>query len=238
MPVDGFHHFHHQSGVRVAHRIKASALAIAAFLTLIIALPGGARAAGDKPKATPAAEKAASKPAEAKPTPKPTEAATPKPSPSPTAVQNPEKRASKSLPGEKSPLIAGSLAFFPGVVVHGTGHFYAGSYLGGLGLLALEGMSAYLIYENTTGLAGDINTFTQSTQGGSIPTNFSDFYTRFGIVTVASFAFLYSWFDDMSGAPTAAKLYNRRLEAQQSSAQLGLAPLQTGGAMVSMKVNF
>jgi hypothetical protein len=144
-----------------------------------------------------------------------------------------------STVGHKSPAIAGGLAFFPGVVIHGAGHMYAGSWMKGLGLLAVEGVSAAVVANSISVGADDIKSITSSASGGSgvkLPTDLSGGYTQVGIIVVGTMAFLWTWLDDMAGAPIAANEYNR-IADQKSQTTLHLVP-RSNGAQVALSTNF
>jgi hypothetical protein len=106
-----------------------------------------------------------------------------------------------------------------------------------VGLLGLEcvggGLAAYQI---STGYK-DIQKLSNGTQNGQIPEDLSPAYSRVGIIVVGTAAFLFSWFDDMSGAPIAAEEYNKRADEAASHAQLHLLPL-AGGAQLAYTKQF
>jgi hypothetical protein len=133
----------------------------------------------------------------------------------------------------KSPALAGGLAFFPGVAVHGAGHMYAGSWMKGLGLLAIEAASAAVIVKSASGLGDAANVFSG---GKSVPTDISGVEINVGTMVVSSMGFLWSWFDDMAGAPIAAGEYNK-IQDQKSTAQLELVP-GNHGAQLALSTNF
>lgn len=103
----------------------------------------------------------------------------------------------------KDPNKAFLLAFFPGLLIHGYGHFYAGDDLMGDVLLTGEVVSVLsvglgaLIESNTTtfsgGILGDPN------NAGTIGTN---------LIWGGIVAFAGLWIIDMADAPTAAKDYD------------------------------
>jgi hypothetical protein len=129
------------------------------------------------------------------------------------------------------------MAIIPGAVVHGAGHMYAGSWLHGLGLLALEGGC---VYEGFQVL--DRNNFASianQTKGGQIPTNLSGASTDTGIALVCGLGFLWSWFDDMAGSTVAVGEYNKLQDqaAAGQHAQLRLMPAP-GGAMLALSTRF
>jgi TM2 domain-containing membrane protein YozV len=161
---------------------------------------------------------------------------TPAPTPAPTPVAKAEaaKPSDVSKTADvhhKSPVVAGALAFFPGMLIHGTGHMYAGSWIKGLGLLAIEGAGVGVAaYQISTGIT-DIQNMTNS-NNGSIPTDLSPAYSRIGVILVGTVAFFFTWFDDMSGAPIAAMEYNKRADQAASRAELHLLPVNGGARLV------
>ena len=126
-----------------------------------------------------------------------------------------QAEAKNSETGHKSNGIAMTLAFIPGIAVHGAGHMYAGSWMKGTGLLAIEGVSVWLGVRYGSELADDLGTVTKTT-GGTVPNDFGPVYSRLGILLVATSAFLYTWFDDMAGASTAVDVYNKKADAAKS----------------------
>jgi len=133
----------------------------------------------------------------------------------------------------KSPALAGGLAFFPGVVVHGAGHMYAGSWMKGLGLFAIEAASAAVLVKSVGGLGDAANVFSG---GKSVPTDISGVEINVGTALVSSMGLLWTWFDDMAGAPIAASEYNK-IQDQRSTAQLELVP-GSHGAELALSTNF
>jgi len=99
-------------------------------------------------------------------------------------------------PKLKSPTTATILAIFPGVAVHGLGHFYAGADSSAWGMLAVEGISLAIV-----GL------------GFLIPFGELAYIPAF----CASLLFLVSWWADMMLAPEAVKEHNKRVLEQQKT---------------------
>ena len=145
-----------------------------------------------------------------------------------------EAKTTKEV-SHKSPALAGGLGVFPGVVVHGAGHMYAGSWMKGLGLLAIEGVSAGVGYSQGMAVANDIGKLF-SNSGNTIPLDLSPALSRIGIIAVCGSAFLWSWFDDMAGAPIAADMYNRKAD-EAAQARLQVLPSEDG-AMVALTRQF
>jgi TM2 domain-containing membrane protein YozV len=147
------------------------------------------------------------------------------------------KDASPSTVGHKSPALAGTLAFIPGIVVHGAGHMYAGSWMKGLGLLAIEGLTVGVIANNVSTGTSDIQALSNSTKNNQIPTDVSSAYSKAGIIIVCGMGFLWSWFDDMAGAPIAATEYNKLLDQENNQAHLRLQP-RVDGVELALSKNF
>jgi hypothetical protein len=103
----------------------------------------------------------------------------------------------------KDPNKAFLLAFFPGILIHGYGHFYADDNLMGNVLLTGEVVSVVsvglgvLIKSDTTTFSGGI--LGSSTNSSSIGTN---------LIWGGIIAFTGLWIVDMAHAPTAATDYN------------------------------
>ena len=141
---------------------------------------------------------------------------------------------SKTEVHHKSPALAGFLGFVPGVAVHGAGHMYAGSWMKGFGLLAVEAASIGIIAANVSTIQADVDSISKTNNG--VPTDLSVPYTKLGIITVSSMAFLWSWWDDMAGAPIAVSEYNK-IQDQDASASLQLAP-RGDGVQVALSTPF
>jgi hypothetical protein len=138
--------------------------------------------------------------------------------------------------GHKSPALAGGLAFFPGFLVHGAGHMYAGSWMKGLGLLTIEGVSTVVVANSVIDGRDDIKAIADGVSNHNIPTNLSGGYTKVGIILVGTMAFLWTWFDDMAGAPVAANEYNH-LADEKSQTTLRLEP-NSNGVQVALSTHF
>jgi hypothetical protein len=138
--------------------------------------------------------------------------------------------------------LATTLAFFPGVLFHGSGHIYAGSYFKGASLLVLEGASAWLLIQNGQNLIDDGKRITESSSGNgtpNIPNDLSSLTSRFGVCTVMLAGFIYTWLDDMGGAGIAAEKYNLRAQAASSKARMTLSPSPDGqGVLLGYSAQF
>jgi TM2 domain-containing membrane protein YozV len=156
---------------------------------------------------------------------------------SPDKAAADSKDASASTVGHKSPALAGTLAFIPGVVIHGAGHMYAGSWMKGLGLLAIEGLTVGVIANNISTGTSDIQALSDATKNNQIPTDVSSAYSKAGIIIVCGMGFLWSWFDDMAGAPIAATEYNKLLDQESNQAHLRLQP-RVDGVELALSKNF
>lgn len=161
--------------------------------------------------------------------------------PAPTPVATAEAKVDSSKASDvskiaevdhKSPLAAGALAFsIPGMFVHGIGHMYAGSWIKGLGLLAIEGSGIGVVsYQISTGI-DDIKKISDTNNNG-IPVDLSSAYGRIGMILVGTAAFLFTWWDDVVGAPIAAQEYNKRADQEASRAELNLLPVNGGAQLV------
>jgi hypothetical protein len=150
-----------------------------------------------------------------------------------TREENSEPRSNR-----KSPVKAGGLAIFPGVLVHGSGHMYAGSWMKGLGLATVEAASIIIGVGQYTANVDEVNKIIKGMEKNQIPTDLSNAYTAVGVMAVCSMAFLWSWFDDMTGAPVAAIRYNEKA-ALEERAELRLLPTSDqAGAMVALTRRF
>lgn len=143
--------------------------------------------------------------------------------------------AGRSTGKRKSPGLAGGLAFFPGLIVHGSGHMYAGSWMKGLGLFAIEGAAIGIGVSTVNGAINDIQKLADGTKNGGVPTNVGTAYQALGVATVCTMAFLWTWFDDMAGAPIAANEYNRLADERDSRAQLEFTPAGDGVRLALVK---
>jgi hypothetical protein len=134
----------------------------------------------------------------------------------------------------KSKALAEILAWVPGIAIHGAGHMYAGSWMHGLGLFALEGAC---VYEGSQVI--NRNNFTKfNVSGGQIPTDLSGAETDVGISLVCAMGVLWTWFDDVSGATVAVDEYNKlQDQAAGPQAQLHLLPTRDG-AMLALSTQF
>lgn len=136
--------------------------------------------------------------------------------------------------GHKSPGLATTLAFVPGIAIHGTGHMYAGSWMKGLGLLAIEGAAVGFGATAWTNGGDSLQAILNS--NGKFPTDVSKGWSNLGILTVSGMAFLWTWFDDMAGASIAANEYNKLADAS-AQAHLRLQP-RLDGAQLALSTNF
>ena len=159
-----------------------------------------------------------------------------KPDADKTAKKNDDSKAASSA-NHKSPALAGTLAFIPGIAIHGAGHMYAGSWMKGLGLLAIEGLTVGVIAQNISSGTSDIQALSDGTKNNQIPTDVSGAYAKAGIIIVCGMGFLWSWFDDMAGAPIAAGEYNKLQDENANQAHLRLQP-RVDGVELALSKNF
>jgi hypothetical protein len=142
--------------------------------------------------------------------------------------------AASTEANHKSEALAEIIAWVPGIAIHGAGHMYAGSWMHGLGLFALEGACVYEGMQVVN--RGNFNKFNVS--GGKIPTGLSGAYTDAGIGLVCAMGMLWTWLDDVSGATVAVDDYNKiQDQAAGPHAQLQLLPTRDG-AMLALSTQF
>jgi len=104
---------------------------------------------------------------------------------------------------QKSALVGELLAVFPGILVHGTGHRYAGNADKANEILAMEGYSLL-----TAGLGGGLYTVgvTQDAKAVEI--------AGWVGIGVGGIAFLGTWIYDLVYTPSEIDRYNRQLTAE------------------------
>jgi hypothetical protein len=138
----------------------------------------------------------------------------------------------------KSAALARTLAIIPGIALHGVGHMYAGAWEEGLGLFIVGTAGGYMAYDQANGGWSDIqnviNSFSQ--KKGQVPEDFSDGYSRLGLVLVGAVAFIWSGWDDLAGAGTAVDEYNQKID-NAAQAHVELLPAN-GGAMMAYTKRF
>lgn len=103
----------------------------------------------------------------------------------------------------KDPNKAFELAFFPGLLIHGYGHFYAGDNLMGDMLLTGEVVSVLSVGFGAL-IKSDTNTFSGGVLG--TPTNAAGIANN--LIWGGILGFTALWIVDMAHAPTAATDYN------------------------------
>lgn len=147
------------------------------------------------------------------------------------AQSSPDKAASSSGgSGNKSPYIALGLAIVPGLIVHGSGYYYAGnSKMGalcsGVELVSVISFVAGLVYVVAGGLSEGL-TFGFADSDG----NFS---TGGALVTVGVLGFSGSWLLDLIGSPIYCVKHRASLPGR--SADLASMP-RAGADMVRLEV--
>ncbi len=175
----------------------------------------------------------------------PSAEASPAPSPAASATATTKAKDEASGPDgddkpkfkHKSPGVAFGLALFPGALVHGTGHMYAGSWLKGTGLLAVEGASIAMGYTSVINAINEfdrIQKIEKSNPGAAVSADYGPLMAQVGVALVCTTAFLWSWIDDMAGSATAANQYNKI--HSQSDTTLQLRP--EGGIQLAWRANF
>ena len=97
-----------------------------------------------------------------------------------------------AAPSEKDPATAFVIAFFPGFVVHGLGHYYIDRKATGTRLLAAEAVSVFLIY---WAAIADLATLENGGKKGNIN----------ALKAVSFSLFFGSWAYDFIGAPAKVK---------------------------------
>ena len=103
----------------------------------------------------------------------------------------------------KDPDKAFLLAFFPGLLIHGYGHFYANDNLMGTALLTGEVLSVVSI-----GVGALVKSDPNSFSGGLLGNSASSTDLANNLIWGGAIAFGAFWVVDMAHAPTAAKDYN------------------------------
>jgi hypothetical protein len=112
----------------------------------------------------------------------------------------------------KDPTHAFMVAFFPGFLVHGYGHFYAKDKMVGTALLGGEILSLSSMVVGAL-MQDDPEHFTGGIFGGNRNVN----TTGRRMVIFGGVGFAVTWFADMLHAPTAAKDYNDRYDLKPAA---------------------
>lgn len=127
----------------------------------------------------------------------------------------------------KAPGTAIGLATFPGIVVHGSGHFYAGRPITGVLMLLAEAGAVYMAYQGVS----DVYTVVDENLNGNLTDieiieNLSEtekISQGIGLAAGGLVLFLSSWFYDMSGAPIVVEMENaKQKKGAKVEAQLTL----------------
>jgi len=115
--------------------------------------------------------------------------------------------SSKTIHRKKSPLIALGIAFFPGVIIHGAGHFYAGKPKTGSLLLVGELVGVGCIAAGIVVIS--LGVFTKvGTLGAADVTEASGLAS--GLLYVGSGLFLGTWVYDVVFAPISCLRYSEQ----------------------------
>jgi hypothetical protein len=102
-----------------------------------------------------------------------------------------------------SPATASALAVFPGIILHGSGHFYAGRPWVGTALALTEAVSLYCIYRGYLDIQAGSEEVDLS--GSSSYSGNSEQVSRgIGLAVGGTLLFFTSWLFDVTGAPQAA----------------------------------
>lgn len=104
----------------------------------------------------------------------------------------------------KEPSRAFLLAFFPGILIHGYGHFYAKDKLTGTALLTGEILSLAAI-----GVGAAMDSSPSSFSGGIFGNDTQTARAGRDMVVAGAILFAVTWIADMVHAPTAAHAYNK-----------------------------
>ena len=108
----------------------------------------------------------------------------------------------KQYPRYKSEQTATMMAFFPGIIVHGMGHIYAGAPITGVILFVTEMLSIPMIFESTSSIFY-FGPYKQKYSG-----------IKNGLEFTGILLFLGSWIYDFAHASTAARNYNNKVRSQ------------------------
>lgn len=137
----------------------------------------------------------------------------------------PPSALSLPTPSGPQPAAAAGLALFPGVLVHGTGHFYAGRPLTGSVLAASEAAAVYLIIRGgmeAYSSGKDIADMLNNSAGQGVSQNLGDtgnLSYGLGLAAAGLVVFLGSWLFDVTGAPLAAMQKQKAAAPAGSQAQ-------------------
>lgn len=132
--------------------------------------------------------------------------------------------AQRKIRKKKSPELALVLALFPGFIIHGLGHFYAGKpLLGGILLvcgivgtcLIIAGVIMIGVSGSLLGLGIILTAITGVDVG--VSTGIAIATEAVGLIRVGGILFLGSWWVDIVGAPIACILRNQKIEKEQKT---------------------
>lgn len=150
------------------------------------------------------------------------------------AVQNDAQQAAADAAitqGSRNAGVAIGLATFPGVLVHGSGHFYAGRPLTGALLLMVEAGAVYMTYRGVSDLMSvadanmgddvtDIQIITNLSETGQLSRGI-------GLAAGGLVLFLSSWLYDLTGSPIAVEQENKK-EVQEKGPKVSARLTLTG----------
>ena len=117
-------------------------------------------------------------------------------------IETTEQKTYKQFPRYKSEGKATLLAFIPGFIFHGAGHFYANDKTTGLILLSIEILSIIIASDKFPGIDAEPLISDQPYETGNY------------VTYVCLFVFMGSWAYDFVHASTAARNYNNKVRSQ------------------------
>ena len=124
-------------------------------------------------------------------------------------------------PGYRSESVATLLAVFPGLFIHGLGHFYAGDYLTGSILLGLE-------FFIVTGAFTNIIYSTDRNEE-----DHGKFNPQVAALVASAIIFVGSWIYDFAHADAAVRKHNNKIRAQ-----IGFSSDRENDVKVTLGVRF
>ncbi len=120
------------------------------------------------------------------------------------SAQQPAAASSATPTGGKLPGVASGLAVAPGVLVHGSGHFYAGRPLTGAVLVAAEAVSLYMVYRGVRDIYSQVDAIDFDTFS-NFDGNSGQISNGLGLAAGGLMIFLASWLYDITGSAQAVE---------------------------------